>query len=114
MLEAIARVRAGDALATIEGTLATAAGPQPYTARISRLDERHVVVRLRADSGRARTRRLQMLNEKLSGALEQKDVTALIVSAGREAVGADAGFAWILRDDLLLEHRRQSQAERPD
>jgi signal transduction histidine kinase/PAS domain-containing protein len=56
-----------------------------------------------AEEARDRTRRLQALTEVLSGAVEREAVATIMVSAGRDAVGAAAGLAWLLRDEVTLE-----------
>ncbi|MDB4979898.1 MAG: hypothetical protein JWM82_650 [Myxococcales bacterium] len=59
--------------------------------------------RSNAEEARDRTRRLQKLTATLSGATEKSDVVSIMVDAGREALGAAAGFAWLLRDPDTLE-----------
>src|ERR1043165_9434434 len=54
-------------------------------------------------SDRDRTRQLQTLTAALSGALDRDRVVTIMVDAGREALGAKAGFAWLLRDETHLE-----------
>ncbi|HET9624339.1 MAG TPA: GAF domain-containing protein [Kofleriaceae bacterium] len=56
-----------------------------------------------AEQASERTRRLQELTSQLSGLLEEADVVSHIVVAGRGAIGAAAGFAWLLRDGQTLE-----------
>ena len=67
----------------------------------ARLFETERGARRRAEEARDRTRRLQRLTEMLSGAPDQNAVMHLMVSAGREALDASAGFAWLLRDTEL-------------
>jgi PAS domain S-box-containing protein len=56
-----------------------------------------------AEEARDRMRRLQALTGALSGAVEQRQVVSIMVEAGRAAVGAAAGFAWLLRGDDTVE-----------
>jgi PAS domain S-box-containing protein len=65
--------------------------------------EAEQLARHRAEEARDRMRRLQKLTEALSGALDRDSVVELMVSAGRQALGADAGFAWLVRDGNYLE-----------
>ena len=53
-------------------------------------------------AARRRSQRLQTLTAQLSGALEKRDVAAIMVRAGREALGAGAGFVWLLDGDELV------------
>jgi PAS domain S-box-containing protein len=69
----------------------------------ARLLEAEQRARRHAESARDRTRRLQHLTERLSGANEQSDVVSIMVSAGRDALGAVTGLAWQLRDEVTLE-----------
>ncbi|HEX2690441.1 MAG TPA: GAF domain-containing protein, partial [Kofleriaceae bacterium] len=59
--------------------------------------------RRHAEAARDRMRRLQKLTAALSSVVEKRQVVAIMVDAGRDALGADAGFAWLLRDDETLE-----------
>jgi PAS domain S-box-containing protein len=59
--------------------------------------------RRHAEEARDRTRRLQDLTAMLSSALDQRRVVSILVDAGRGALGAAAGFAWLLRDPDTLE-----------
>ncbi|HEX8111432.1 MAG TPA: GAF domain-containing protein, partial [Kofleriaceae bacterium] len=59
--------------------------------------------RRHAEEARDRTRRLQNLTAMLSSALDQHRVVSILVDAGRSALGAGAGFAWLLRDPDTLE-----------
>ncbi|MBV8759435.1 MAG: GAF domain-containing protein, partial [Deltaproteobacteria bacterium] len=59
--------------------------------------------RRRAEAARDRTRRLQELTARLSGALDAAEVAQILVSTGSSALGAAAGFAWLLRNDGMLE-----------
>jgi two-component system CheB/CheR fusion protein len=56
-----------------------------------------------AEEARDRTRRLQDLTAMLSSALDQRRVVAILLDAGRGALGAAAGFTWLLRDPDTLE-----------
>lgn len=56
-----------------------------------------------AEEARDRTRRLQALTDVLSGAADKDSVIELMVSAGRDALGAAGGLAWLLRDEATLE-----------
>jgi len=58
---------------------------------------------VRAEQARDRTRRLQELTARLSGALEAAEVAQIMVSAGASALGAAGGYAWLLRRDGVLE-----------
>lgn len=64
--------------------------------------EQHM--RRRAEDARDRTRALQTLTTKLLAAVDEGEVTAILVDAGRAALGATAGFAWLLAgaDELRL------------
>jgi signal transduction histidine kinase/PAS domain-containing protein len=57
---------------------------------------------------RQRSQRLQTLTAQLSGALAKDDVAAIMVRAGREALGAAAGYVWLLEDDHLVLTARDS------
>jgi PAS domain S-box-containing protein len=59
--------------------------------------------RRHAEEARDRTRRLQQLTAMLSSAIEHHQVVSIMVDAGRDALGARAGFAWLLRDGEILE-----------
>jgi len=59
--------------------------------------------RRHAEEARDRTRRLQKLTATLSSAVEKHQVVSIMADAGRDALGAAAGFAWLLRDDATLE-----------
>ncbi len=59
--------------------------------------------RRNAEEARDRTRRLQHLTEMLSRANEQSEIMSIMVSAGRNALGAYSGIAWLLRDEQTLE-----------
>jgi PAS domain S-box-containing protein len=56
-----------------------------------------------AEAATDRTRRLQELTTALSTSLEKHQVASVFVDAGRAAVGAAAGYAWLLRDEETLE-----------
>jgi PAS domain S-box-containing protein len=60
--------------------------------------------RRHAEEASNRTRRLQMLTETLSSVVEPDEAVRVMVLAGRNALGAAAGFAWLLRepDTLVL------------
>jgi PAS domain S-box-containing protein len=62
---------------------------------------------------RDRTRRLQALTTALSSAVEQRQVVSIMVDAGRAAMGAAAGFAWLLRDEVTLELAGCEPADTP-
>src|SRR4051812_5225238 len=70
--------------------------------------------RRQAEAARDRTRRLQTLTAALSGVIERHRVVAIMVDAGRDALGAAAGFAWLLRDDATLELAGFEDPGRPD
>jgi PAS domain S-box-containing protein len=59
--------------------------------------------RRHAEAARDRTRRLQALTATLSGLVEKHQVVSVMVDAGRDALGAGAGFAWLVRDAEVLE-----------
>jgi len=59
--------------------------------------------RRHAEEARDRTRRLQDLTAMLSSALDQHRVVSILVDAGRAALGAASGIAWLLRDPDTLE-----------
>src|SRR5215468_9792681 len=59
--------------------------------------------RRHAEEARDRTRQLQRLTAALSSALDERDVVSIMVVAGRDALGAGAGFAWLLRGGDTLE-----------
>ena len=63
--------------------------------------ERHA--RRIAEDARDRARRLQELTVALGSAVEKSRVVTIFVDAGRAALGAAAGFAWLLRDEHTLE-----------
>ncbi|HXU61745.1 MAG TPA: GAF domain-containing protein, partial [Polyangia bacterium] len=67
----------------------------------ARLFEAEQQARRQAEAARDRTRRLQMLTEALSGALDKTQVASVLVHAGRAALAAASGFVWLLRDDRL-------------
>ncbi len=69
----------------------------------ARLFEGERQARRAAEAARDRTRRLQELTSKLSRAVEEAQVVSTIVDAGREAIGAQEGAAWLLRDASTLE-----------
>jgi len=54
-------------------------------------------------AARDRMVRLQQLTEKLSGTVAQGDVVHVMVDSGRTALGAAAGFAWLLAGHDQLE-----------
>jgi PAS domain S-box-containing protein len=56
-----------------------------------------------AEEARDRTRRLQQLTVALSSVVEKRQVMSVMVDAARRALGAGAGFAWLLRDEATLE-----------
>ncbi|HVZ32556.1 MAG TPA: PAS domain-containing protein, partial [Polyangiaceae bacterium] len=105
----------------LEFAVQTASGERRCVASLSRLSEALVRVAWRditelparlaveqqarrdAEATRDRTRRLHQLIEMLSGALAQEAVTRILVDAGRGALDAGAGFAWLLREDGALE-----------
>ncbi len=53
-------------------------------------------------TARRRAQRLQALTAQLSGALEKTAVAAIMVREGRDALGAAAGFVWLLEGDELV------------
>jgi PAS domain S-box-containing protein len=59
--------------------------------------------RRNAEEARDRTRQLQHLTEMLSRTNEQSEIMSIMVSAGRDALGAYSGLAWLLRDEHTLE-----------
>jgi signal transduction histidine kinase/ActR/RegA family two-component response regulator len=59
--------------------------------------------RRHAEEARDRTRLLQRLTALLSSVVEEHDVVSIMVVAGRDALGAGAGFAWLLRGGGTLE-----------
>jgi PAS domain S-box-containing protein len=59
--------------------------------------------RRHAEEARERTRQLQRLTAALSGAVDEHDVVSIMVDAGRDALGAGAGYAWLLRGGDTLE-----------
>jgi two-component system CheB/CheR fusion protein len=59
--------------------------------------------RHRAELASERTRHLQALTAQLSGLLEEAEVISHVVVEGRGAIGAAAGFAWLVRDGHTLE-----------
>jgi PAS domain S-box-containing protein len=59
--------------------------------------------RRHAEEARDHTRRLQQLTAALSGVVDKRDVVSIMVDAGCAALGAGAGFAWLLRDANTLE-----------
>jgi PAS domain S-box-containing protein len=69
----------------------------------ARLLEAEQRARKHAELARDRTRRLQRLTEILSSVVEQDAAVRIMVSAGCDALGAAAGFVWLLNDDGTLE-----------
>jgi PAS domain S-box-containing protein len=69
--------------------------------------------RRHAEEARDRMRRLQKLTATLSSAVEKHQVVSIMVDAGRAALGAAAGFAWLLRDDATLELAGCEHAGKP-
>jgi PAS domain S-box-containing protein len=69
--------------------------------------------RRHAEEARDRTRLLQRLTAALSGALDEHDVVSIMVVAGRDALGAGAGFAWLLRGGDTLELAGSSFSDKP-
>jgi PAS domain S-box-containing protein len=69
--------------------------------------------RRHAEEARDRTRRLQRLTAALSGALDERDVVSIMVGAGRDALGAEAGVAWLLRGGDTLEVAASSYGDGP-
>ena len=69
--------------------------------------------RRHAEQARDRTRRLQRLTAALSGAIEEHQVVSIMVDAGRDALGAAAGFAWLLRNADTLELAGSEHGGRP-
>jgi PAS domain S-box-containing protein len=59
--------------------------------------------RRHAEQARDRTRQLQRLTAALSGALDEHGVASTMVEAGRDALDAVAGVAWLLRGGDTLE-----------
>src|SRR5262249_20700128 len=69
--------------------------------------------RRHAEEARDRTRQLQRLTAALSSAIEERDVVSIVVDAGRDALGAAAGFAWVLRGTSTLELVGSSYRDQP-
>jgi signal transduction histidine kinase/ActR/RegA family two-component response regulator len=69
--------------------------------------------RRHAEEARDRTRRLQRLTAALSGAVDERDVVSIMVDAGRDALGASAGLAWLLRGGDTLEVAASTYGDRP-
>jgi PAS domain S-box-containing protein len=69
--------------------------------------------RRHAEEARDRTRRLQRLTAALSGALDERGVASVMVEAGRDALGAGAGVAWLVRGGDTLEVAASSYGDRP-
>jgi PAS domain S-box-containing protein len=59
--------------------------------------------RRHAEEARDRTRRLQALTATLSSLVAEHHVVSIMVDAGRDALGAGAGFAWMQRNGDTLE-----------
>ena len=76
----------------------TGSALENYRLFLAEQEARH-----RAEQARDRTRRLQELTARLSGALDAAEVAQIMVSAGASALGAAAGYAWLLRRDGVLE-----------
>jgi PAS domain S-box-containing protein len=76
------------------------AAASTYYARLFAAEQE---ARRHAEEARDRTRRLQTLMVSLSSAVEKHQVVLIMVDAGRAALGAAAGFAWLLRDEATLE-----------
>ena len=92
--------RYGDADLAMVSELARRVGVALENGRLFRAerDARHA-----AEQAIERMRLLQELTAQLSGCLDEADVVSCVVMAGRSAVGAAAGFAWLLRDGDVLE-----------
>jgi PAS domain S-box-containing protein len=92
--------RYGDADLAVVGELARRVGVALENGRLFRAerDARHA-----AEQASERMRRLQELTAQLSSCLDEADVVSRLVVAGSSAIGAAAGFAWLLRDGDVLE-----------
>jgi len=107
---AIATVLATGIAQEVDCTLDTPRGRRTFSALISRLDDSHVTAISRditdlraAERSRDRTRQLHTLTTAVSRATESTQVLTIFADAGRHALGASAGFAWMLRDaDTLV------------
>ena len=64
----------------------------------TRLAARRLLARRQAEAATARTQRLLDLTAALAAASSREQIAAILVSAGNHAVGADAGFVWLLAD----------------
>jgi len=96
----------------IEYAIATPEGPRWFASTITRVPGELVCAvsrdvtearraRHHAEEARDRTRRLQRLTATLSRAVEKHQVVSIMVDAGRDALGAAAGFAWLVHDGVL-------------
>jgi PAS domain S-box-containing protein len=74
--------------------------------------EQHM--RRRAEDARDRTRALQALTTKLHAAVDEAEVTAIMVDAGSAALGAAAGFAWLLASPDTLQLSAAEPGKRVD
>ncbi|HWU86649.1 MAG TPA: PAS domain S-box protein, partial [Kofleriaceae bacterium] len=90
----------GEADLGVLAELARRTGIALENARLFAAEQR---ARRHAEEARDRTRRLQALTAALSSAVEEQRVVSIMVNAGRDALGASGGFAWLLRDDDMLE-----------
>ena len=92
--------RYGDADLTVVVELARRVSVALENGRLFRAERD---ARYAAEQASERMRRLQQLTAQLSGCLDEADVVSCVVMAGRDAIGAAAGFAWLLRDGDVLE-----------